>query len=54
MTCSNGTQVTIYNCRCAGINRHEGGDGRAPRRRASDPRWPRVMRCVPWGAWWSV
>jgi hypothetical protein len=25
----------------AGMNRHEGGDGRALRRRASDPRWPR-------------
>jgi SRSO17 transposase len=30
--------TTNYSCRCAGINRHEGGDGRAPRRRASDPR----------------
>jgi hypothetical protein len=30
--------VPLYDCRCAGINRHEGGDGRAPRRRASDPR----------------
>ena len=38
--------TTIYNCRCAGINRHEGGDERALRRRASDPRRPRVMRCV--------
>ena len=28
----------------AGINRHGGGDGRALRRRASDPRRPRVMR----------
>jgi len=31
----------------AGINRHGGGDGRALRRRASDPRRPRVMRGVP-------
>jgi hypothetical protein len=30
--------TTNYSCRCAGINRHEGGDGRVPRRRASDPR----------------
>jgi hypothetical protein len=30
--------------RCAGINRHEGGDGRALHRRGSDPRWPRAMR----------
>src|SRR5918995_5716900 len=28
----------------AGINRHGVGDGRALRRRTSDPRWPRVMR----------
>jgi len=28
----------------AGINRHGDGDGRALHRRASDPRWPRVMR----------
>jgi hypothetical protein len=30
--------------RSAGINRHGGGDGRALRRRGSDPRRPRVMR----------
>ena len=33
-----------------GINRHGGGDGRALRRRASDPRRPRVMRRRPRGA----
>src|SRR6266511_4408207 len=38
----------------AGINRHEGGDGRALRRRASDPRRPRVMRRRPVRAWRSV
>ena len=38
----------------AGINRSGGGDGRALRRRASDPRRPRVMRGVPQGAWRSV
>jgi hypothetical protein len=29
---------------CAGINRLGGGDGRALRRRSSEPRRPRVMR----------
>jgi hypothetical protein len=38
----------------AGINRHGGGDGRALRRRASDPRRPRVMRRRPARAWRSV
>src|SRR6266498_4420851 len=38
----------------AGINRHEGGDGRALRRRASDPRRPRGMRRRPVRAWRSV
>src|SRR6266542_4066566 len=38
----------------AGINRHEGGDGRALRRRASDPRRPQVMRRRPVRAWRSV
>jgi hypothetical protein len=32
---------------CAGINRRGEGDGRALHRRASDPRWPRVMRRLP-------
>ena len=36
----------VLDLACAGINRHGGGDGRAPRRRASDPRRPRVMRDV--------
>jgi len=30
--------------RCAGINRHEGGDERVLHRRRSEPRWPRTMR----------
>ena len=38
----------------AGINRHGGGDGRALRRRGSDPRRPRVMRRRPARAWRSV
>ncbi len=38
----------------AGINRHGGGDGRALRRRASDPRRPRAMRRRPARAWRSV
>ena len=38
----------------AGINRHGGGDGRVLRRRASDPRRPRVMRRRPARAWRSV
>lgn len=32
-----------YRRRCAGINRHEGGDERALHRRRSEPRWPRAM-----------
>jgi len=32
---------------CAGINRHGEGDANALHRGASDPRWPRVMRCRP-------
>jgi hypothetical protein len=38
----------------AGINRHGGGDGRALRRRTSDPRRPRVMRRRPARVWRSV
>ena len=38
----------------AGINRLGGGDGRALRRRASNPRRPRVMRRRPARAWRSV
>ncbi len=38
----------------AGINRHGGGDGRALRRRASDPRRPSAMRRRPARAWRSV
>ena len=38
----------------AGINRSGGGDGRALRRRASDPRRPRAMRRRPARAWRSV
>ena len=34
---------------CAGINRLGGGDGKALRRRSSDPRRPRVMRRCPRG-----
>ena len=33
--------------RCAGINRHGGGDGRALHRRSSEPRWPRAVRRCP-------
>jgi hypothetical protein len=38
----------------AGIIRHGGGDGRAPRRRVSDPRRPRAMRRRSARAWRSV
>ncbi len=38
----------------AGINQHGGGDGRALRRRARDPRRPRVMRRRPARTWRSV
>src|SRR6266540_3743591 len=47
-------RVSARRWESAGINRHEGGDGRALRRRASDPRRPRVMRRRPVRAWRSV
>jgi len=43
-----------YRDESAGMNRHGGGDGRALRRRASDPRRPRVMRRRSARAWRSV
>src|SRR6266511_3885142 len=47
-------RVSARRWESAGINQHEGGDGRALRRRASDPRRPRVMRRRPVRAWRSV
>jgi hypothetical protein len=33
-----GARCSVGSCESAGMNRHGGGDGRAPHRRASDPR----------------
>ncbi len=48
------TRFVPGGCPSAGINRHGARNEGVRHRRASDPRWPRVMRRRPRGCWRSV